>query len=477
MKINSSWYPISRLSLRVGAIGASVGIFLGILAGLQPLLLCLAIAVIILVLCFFTYFEQTVLGLLILRTSLDIFAAQKVPAVFAVGMIALALLYLLVSLLLRRKINTDKLWWFLAAWVACQGLWVIFLPLGGLGRGSAQLMNAIEEWVRLFSWVMVYFLIMQLKGRIHPKKVINCLFLSLIAPLTGALLQIAFPPSVLPSFLVCNYAGCSAIEAGARINGTMGHPNSLASFTLLFIGLSLWKLEEVKKYLPWLILIGLLVFVLASTKSIGGLVLIAVFTMVFIIPRLNLLNLVGAVFLLGLVVIFFSNSDFGQERLASLYETPLLNPDLDLSHTILLAWGDGNSINWRIAQWTYLLESWRDFPIMGYGLATTRSVSVFENYAHNDYLAALVEEGIVGFILFLSFLASQFINIIQIIFRPLTTRPQKSLCLILLSLLIAMSVAMIFENILSHTTLFFFWFTILAIAGWDWSERNRSLPL
>ena len=52
MKINSSWYAASRLSLSVGLIGASIGLFLGIVAGFQPLLLCLAVSALILVICF-----------------------------------------------------------------------------------------------------------------------------------------------------------------------------------------------------------------------------------------------------------------------------------------------------------------------------------------------------------------------------------------------------------------------------------------
>ena len=470
MNLNNSWYAGSSVSIKVGIVGACIGLILGILAGLQPLLLCLAIAAVILLICFFTYFEQTVLGLLILRSSLDIFSAQQVPAAFAIGLDGLTILYVVVSMLLKRKIYTDKLWWFLIAWLACQGLWVIFLPIGGLGRGSEQLINAIEVWMKSFSWLMVYLLIMQLKSLMHPKEIINWLYISLIAPLSVAFIQIVLPPSVLPSLLVFS---ATAIEAGSRINGTMGHPNSLASFMALFIGLSLWKSHRVQKLLPWWILIVLLVFVLSTTKSMGGLIILTVFTIVFFIPRLNWQNLVGLATILALVTTFFMTSEIGQERLASLYDTPLFNPDLDLSTTLLLARGDGNSLNWRIAQWTYLLDSWKEFPIIGYGLGTTKSVSVFENYAHNDYLTALVEQGVIGLLLFLAFIGAQFTHLVHIVYRPFpkTTYSQRFFCFILIALLAALSVAMFAANILSQTTLFFYWFTLMAIADWDWSER------
>lgn len=473
MRMQSSWFTASRLSFIVGIIGGCVGLILGILVGLQPLLLCLTIAAIILIICFFTYFKETVLGLLILRSSLDIFSAQQVPAAFAIGLDALTILYVFISLLLKKKIYTDKLWWFLLTWIVCQGLWVGLLPLGGLGRGSDHLMNALEEWVRLFSFVMVYLLIMQLKERIHPETVINWLFFSLIAPLTVAVLQITLPPQILPSFLVFS---STAIEAGSRINGTMGHPNALASFSVLFIGLSLWKLGQVRKRLPWFILIGLLSFVVASTKSLGGLVLITVFALAFFGPRLNFQNLLGLAILLSLVTFFFLNSDFGRERLASLYETPLLNRDLDFSTTLLRAREGGNSFNWRIAQWTYLLHSWKEYMMMGYGLATTRSVSVFRNSAHNDYIAALVEEGIIGLGIFITFITAQYAYLVSIVTRKshCSTSSQRSLSSILIALLTAISVAMFAANILSQTTLWFYWFTLIAILNWEWSDVKNQ---
>jgi len=47
---------------------------------------------------------------------------------------------------------------------------------------------------------MVYLLIMQLKNRLPPEKVISTLFLSLVIPITVAVMQM-FLPSLLPAFL------------------------------------------------------------------------------------------------------------------------------------------------------------------------------------------------------------------------------------------------------------------------------------
>jgi len=473
MKISSYRSGNDRLSLVVGVLGAGIGLVLGVISGIQPILLGLVIFTLASVICFFSYFEQTVLGLLILRSSLDIFSAQQIPAVFAVGLNILTILYVFSFLLLKKKIYVDKFWCFFITWVSGQALWVGLILVRNWGFGEGLFRRGVEEWLRLFSWAMVYLLIMQLKNSIHPEKVINWLFISLIAPLSVAMIQIIVPPSVLPSFLIFS---SDSIEAGSRINGTIGHPNALASFTVLFIGLSLWKSGKSEKNLPWLILIGLLVFILTTTQSLGGIVLITIFSIAYISTRLKISNLIGALILIGLALTLFGSSDFGRERLVSLYETPILNRDISLSNTLLLAQADGNSLNWRIAQWTYLLDFWQRFPIMGYGLKTANTIGIYKNYAHNDYVAALVEQGIVGLFAFLAFLSAQFTHLIRIINRtfPKPTNSQKALCSVLIALLVGICVAMFAANIISQTTLFFYWFALLAVAGWDWSPNTSK---
>lgn len=473
MKINSSWYAASRLSLSVGLIGGIIGLFLGIVAGFQPLLLCLAVSTLVLVVCFFTYFEQTVLGLLILRSSLDVFSDWQIPALFAIGVDVLTLIYVAMLVLSKKKIKVDGFWYFFAAWVALQSLWVILIPLGGLGSDASVLSDSIREWVRLFSWLMIYLLVMQLKDRVHPEKIIFALFLSLVAPLTAATLQVLLPPSMLPSFLV--FESGYSVEAGSRMNGTLGHPSTFATFVLLFFGLSLWKLGETKdRRLSWIILVGALAFFLVSSKSLTGMIILMIFIPAFFAPKLNFVNFIGAAFLLTIIVSLFISSELGQERLQSLYGTPLLNPDIDHSLAILLHWEDGNSFNWRIAQWTFLLQSWEKYPIWGYGLGTIYHISIFDTAAHNDYVRFLVEEGIVGFTIFLTFLAAQVARLIQLARSVSPGSPKRNLCWLMLAFLVALLGGMLTENILAHTTLFFYWWTLMAIAGWNWTPSTSK---
>ncbi len=484
MLTSNPWLPSSRLAFRVTIGGVVVGIVAGFLAGAQPLYLGLALSAVIAVVYFFADFERAVLGLLILRSSLDIFSAQQIPAAFAIGLDALALLYVTVILLTRRTINTDRFWWLFAGWVVLQGLWLIFMALGGLGLDASYLPTSIREWTRLFSWLVVYLLVMQLKNRFHPEKIVSVMFFSLILPVTAASLQMLLPPSLLPSILAYHGGGENGdslpFEAASRINGTLGHFNTFAVFLVLFVGLTLWKLLQTQRRLPWALLLFVLTFFLVSTKTIAGLAMLATLVIVVfaVTARLNPLYLIGSILLvtllLALVFGLFMSTEFGRERLGSIAETPLLNPNIDASRAILLSWRDGNSFNWRIAQWTFLLQAWQNSPILGYGLGTAHYIGMLRSAAHNDYVRAIVEGGIVGATIFLMFFGFQFLRLFRLFLLTPKGSSQRTFCSILIAFLLALIVGMITENIWSHTTTFFYWFTLSAIAGWDWNKSESE---
>lgn len=470
-KKHSSRY--SLVGILVGLAGIGIGIVTGFLAGASPLLLALPLFGVLVLVWFFSKFEYAVIGLLILRSSLDIFSDQQIPAIFAVGLNILTLLYVTFSLLIGQRVKVDKFWWFFAGWVALQGLWVVLLPLGGLGLDGTHLSTAIREWVRLFSWLMVYLLVMQLKDRIHPQKIISALFISLAIPLTVALIQTILPASLLPSFLTrAQSSSFEGFETLARINGTLGHPNTFSTFLLFFIGLTCWQLEQSRRRWPWLLLLGVLAFFLVSTKTLIALVMTFIFILVLITPKLTPLKLIGGLLLFAVVIALYASTEFGRERLASIYNTPLLNPDIDISRSILLSASDGNSFNWRITQWNSLLEVWQYYPILGYGLQTSNVISYFQAYAHNDYIRALAEGGIVGLITFITFLVVNILRLTYLLGSSVTSNSQKYLCLVLIAIFIALCVGMITENIWSHTTLFFYWLTTSAIVGWNWREQH-----
>jgi O-antigen ligase len=464
----------SLLATAIAIAGVLIGLAAGLMAGTKTRYLCLALGALAVVICFLISFEYTVLGLLILRSALDPLSAQQIPAAFAVGLDALTLLYVTVRLLSGQAVHVDRFWWFLAGWIALQGMWVILLPLGGLGLDAEFIALSIREWVRLFSWLMVYLLVMQLKDRLPPQKVISLLFLALVIPLTVAVMQM-FVPSLLPPMLSAGGDNFGSLSAGAsRIKGTLGLSNTFATMLLLFIGLTWWKVGESKKAWRWMVLLSILAYFFVSTKALFSLLMLSVFILVLIVPRLNPLKFLGGVLLLALVIGLFASTGFGQERLASIANTPLLNPDIDVSRAILMSQSDYNSFNWRLSQWNLLLNAWRHHPLLGYGLGLSIQTAGNGLLPHNDYIRALVEGGIVGLFTFLSFLLAQAVRLLQLIRWSEPGSSQQRLCFVLLAIFLSIPVGMLTENIWSHTTFFFYWWTLFAVAGWDWNIEKLS---
>lgn len=449
-----------------------IGAICGLMVGVSPPILATSFIIITVLVCFFWKFEYTVLAFLGVRSSLDIFSDQQVPALFGVGLTGLAVLRFCWLLIDRQKVQTDWFWWLFAVWVFLQGIWVVLLPLGGLGFGSEALDNASREWVRLFSILMGYFLIMQLKDRMIPQRVISTLFLSLIAPLIASGMQLVLPSSMLPKILAARVRdSIEGVEPVSRINGTLGHANSFACFSVLLLGLTIWKIEHSKNRLFWSILAASIVFMIVSSKSLTGLVMLSVFGLTYFLPKIRFSYLFGGIILCLFVGGLVLGTEFGQERLIELYSTPLLNPDLDWDKAVFLQMTNlsayGNSFNWRLAQWTFLLRAWQEYPLLGYGLETTKQISIFQNTAHNDYVRFLVEEGVVGLSLFLILLFAKFVRLSQVYTSSLEIT-QKKLASMMMSILLSMLVAMLAGNIIRVTVLFFYWSTLLAILSWDW---------
>ncbi len=452
----------SVLPLLIGLVGVGVGIVAGFLAGAKPLYLSLTLVAIPVVILFFTRFEQAVLGLLILRSSLDVFSAQQIPAAFAIALDVLTLLYLTIKLLTHQPIQTDWFWWFFAGWVMLQGIWPILCILGGLGLGAFTFLDNIREWTRLFSWLMVYLLVMQLRERLHPEKIISLLFISLIPPVILGLMQQL------------------SHTDGVRIHGTFAHANNFVLYLLLFIALTCWKLRSAKQRWYWILLLGLLANLYVATGAVFGLVMLATFLLTSILPQLKLSNAIAGVTVIVVLAALFFSTDYGHERFNQIMQTPLLNSDIDISRAIVLSNSDFNSFNWRISQWHYLLQSWQNSPLLGYGLGTSNgfpnyySLSPYPVPAHNDYVRALVEGGIVGLVTFVTFLGIQGLHLLKLFWSAPRHSAQRDLCWSLLAVLLATTVGMLTDNIWSGTAFYFYWWTTFAIAGWNWNDLQQS---
>ncbi|MEB3219577.1 MAG: O-antigen ligase family protein [Nostocales cyanobacterium 94392] len=476
MSIHQRQKRLYHLSILGLIISILIGMIGGVLIGLNPFIPLGILVLFGVVYFFFNNFETSVIAILVLRSSLDIFTLfpngilGQVPAIFTAGIMVLTLLYFVGRLLHRQPIHIDIFGILLGGWVLLQGVWIPLMALGGLGLNSSFLMESVYEWIRYLSWVFIYLLVMQLKGRVLPKRILSTLFLSLVTPILFAILQVIIPTK-LPEFLIYKGVEPGAVEVAYRVNGTFGHPNSFAVYLILFIALTFWKIETVENRWQWFILLGFLVFFLVDTKTLITLVMLAVVVMTVILSKLDLLKLISGTSFFAIVVSIFASSDFGQTRLGSIANTPLLNPHIDISRAILLARWDYNSFNWRISQWSYLLGKCQDYPIFGYGLGVSSFVSTNTLMPHNDYVRSLVDGGICGFILHLAFLGGQIIYLMFLLRKSSYCKSQHELCLCLLGVVLATVVGMLTENVMICTAFYMYFWIVLAVAGWDWEDQ------
>ena len=466
----------SRLPWFIGLMGLTIGGGVGLLSGAAPIVVGLLFASILFVTTFFLKFETVVISLLCLRVAIDCYVSLQLPTVFALSVNVLTVLYIIVQAFRKKTIQTDWFFWALLTWWLIQGVWLILMPLNGLGFGMEFFPESLREWVRLMSWVLVYLLIMQLKGHIHPIKLVHYFFWSLVAPIAVAVLQIV-APNVLPGDLNLNGGDMNVQDPSvgeSRIRGTLGHSNGFVTYLFMFIGLTQWRLGQSKEKLLWALVLSVLAFFYVSTKALYSLMMLAVFITVLIAPRISVIKLVGGILFFGIILFLFGSSEFGQDRLASIAKTPLLNPDMDVSRAIILSKGDGNSFNWRIAQWEQVVKQADLYPLFGYGLGTSMKISTNSLLPHNDYVRAYAEGGALGFSIYIGFLTLQVGRLVQLIRKSRHNLTQSNFCLTLLALFLGLPVGMLTENIWSHTMFFFYWYALLAIAGWDWSEESET---
>jgi O-antigen ligase len=456
-----------RLSTVVTGCGVAIGLATGVLVSSQPLIVFAIFAAIGMVFYFFADFDRVVIGLLVLRSGLDVLSAQQLPSVLAIGVDVLTLLYISIQLLQRKKVHTDGFWLFFAGWVLLQGMWPLLCVLGGLGFDRWALSVNLREWTRLFSWMIIYLLVMQLQGRMKPEKVITLLFLSLPIPLLAAAMQIALPASLLPAALKMGQEN--------RVFGTMGHANTFACYLLLFIGLTWWKLTssapKAKKW-PWVVLLSGLLIAYVSTHALVSLVMIAVFVTIVASTRLSAINLIGGIVLISLVFSLFASTEFGRSRLETLSGTPLFNPNIGIDRAILLQKYDNNTFNWRLYHWTSLIEQWKKSQLLGYGLSTGIYLAPVDSQfiPHNDYVRALVEGGIVGLVTFIAFLLAQLIRLLNLTLKAPRGSTKKELGKIMIAVLISTFIAMSTDNVWICTAFYFYWWTLMSLLAWDWDQ-------
>lgn len=395
------------------------------------------------------------LGLLAIRSSLDIFTDMSVylgalklnpPAFASLFLDWIGVLFITNSLLSRRRLRLTPVGLAFLGWL----LVLLFWAWEAYANFGLDGLIAIREWVRLASLFVIFVIALNGTARWGERRILGCLFAALLTPLTVGLLTLG------------SRIWSLGAEVG-RLSGTIAHPNSLALFLVLYIALTLRQVQIASHRLPWRVLLVLEIVAFVATFSLNGVVMLAVMIAVFALGsprgrsrRLAVLALVGAVAL-------FLASDFGRLRIASLQEMPDL-------HEVVSAGTVTNSTTWRVYHWKLLAMEWLKRPVLGYGLHTTaETVSPWQAEAHNDYLRYLVETGVVGTLCFVSFLCAVGRSLVGRLRQDRRAGRPISLALVCFAVFCAWLVGSVGGNIMTNTAFQYSFWALLGVvmAGED----------
>lgn len=441
-----------------------------------PLLLVAGITITLGTILLTLKFEACVITLLVLRSSLDPFTEMGLTGALAILIDVVTVLYVLGNLIRSRPVHWDWLMVLLAAFVAVQALWPVMMYFGWLGTEFSQSVAgnptmgslAVREWIRILSYVMIYALVMQLRGRVAPERMLGLLMFSLVVPILVAYIQLIAPGALPPPL---------AIQQADRVVGTLSHADTFVNYLLLMIALAWWKWQESKRWL-WLALIAVLVVPYVATKTLAGVAMMLVFVGCLLLPRLNFKTIIGSGLAVAIFVAAFASSPLGYERLQALQRTPFFNGNFDVRKALIVSGKEDNSFAWRVAQWTYLVKAWQRSPLLGHGLDSSVGLTPLANGAHNDYVRALAETGVVGLAMFLGLWAAIGTRLVQIYRKAAPGSSQRELCTSLIAVFVAILVGMLSSHFWKTTTFFFYWWTALAVVGWTWPEpKPEKEPL
>lgn len=405
------------------------------------------------------------LFLLIVRSVSDAFLQtpiyiSSVKFSFSVGLgfsiIIIGVAYVII-LFLSNSLTFDKVGWIFLGWVASLSPWVY---LAASNFGSDGLLG-VKEWIRLWYLVIVYLVIFSMVRRIGYNKIVNIILLALPVPLGWAYYQFIFDK------------GKGALFS-SRISGPMIHPNVLATFLVLMIALTVWKISQQRgprKFL-WSGLLTLELFAFVMPISLNGWLILGVLLMVSLLftednkfkKQLTIgITLFGLLLLVIVLTVGGVRTEFLQIFQMGNYK--------QVDHP----GASQNSIKWRVETWKQLLNKWQARPLSGYGLNTSIYINPVTGKApHNDYLRYLVECGIPGLIIFVLFQISVGWNFSQ--HRKTIPKDQqnlRNLFWICMGLYAGWVVGGFGDNIISQTTFqIYLWALIATVAS---AARNREL--
>lgn len=377
-----------------GAVG--VGILAALLGPAFGALVGLAVALVLL-----TRAPAVGLGLLVAaRSSLDVFQELVVvpgtglnpAATLGLGLLLLAGLVLLLAARARVRIDWGgAVGGFWALWL---GACLLAVVVGTLRHGGEVAVGGVRELIRLGSLYGLYLAIVNLVPATlgAARTLVWACFAGLVVPCVVAVHQL------LTGSAMHNIHGVK------RIIGTFGHPNPfgvyLASLAFLGVGflLDLKDRRGARLLLVVLVLTAGTLLLFTYSRSALGLLLGAFLLWAAWGSGRRRLLVFGGIGVAG-VLLFPALAWRFQDLFVEEGQTQVAGEDAT------------NSFAWRLINYQRLLGSFRESPLVGHGLGAidvvnptrTRTAEGFDAgfAAHNEIVRILVEQGIVGLIVWI----------------------------------------------------------------------------
>lgn len=441
------WKEPAAWAAGVGAISLVVGL----LSASAPMVMFGLLGVILSAVAFLTWPMVAVLGVLLIRPTIDDTAQQLAlgPA-NALGAIGIAVFVGGVAVLLVRggRLHVPSVTVPFVAFLALGLVTVSYAP---------SPTEAIGFWIQLCSLFLMFWLCATLfREPSDLRRLVAVVLASAAIPIAVALFQLA--------------TGTNLEDAGkgsaAAAPGTISHPNGLSFFLMIVLAVGLvMALDRPPRRLRLPLGIGLALGAAAfvGTYTRSAWVGLAAVLVLLATVQYRRLFLVGGLALILLTVAVPSTVSAVEERFAD------LSPSSASYST--------NSFTWRLDNWTRMFPYATEHPLKGHGLGSYLPLTDVEFgrfdydfqapgfrpgtqvvYAHNDYLFLAVELGFAGAFLWFCVFA----GLAYAMWRARQCPAVRPLATAMLGVALATAVGSGFDNVVLYTVVLL---PLMAVSG------------
>lgn len=244
-----------------------------------------------------------------------------------------------------------------------------------------------------------------------------------------------------------------------RARGTFTHPNPLATYLVSMCLLCAALLPHVfararatkrrGELLVLLVALGAALATLYLTYSRGAWIALVIgVAAVGLLQNRNVLYGMVAVIMVMLIAVPSTLDRFS---------------DLTKANEVSIGQGDPNSLAWRVRYWGEILPYWQRSPLTGIGPEMVRNTQPTGFDPHNSFLQALIEMGVVGLGAFLAVLVTIAVSLRRALKRNRAPGLDRALCVAAAAMCTAVLVQLPTENILVSAIN---WWYVLPIVIW-----------